>query len=280
MTRALSTVQRFLRFAQAISLDIVCGVVCGGYFATTVTGSDLPIMWYVLLGLSTWVIYLVDHLLDALRVPRRDLSWRHWTVLRHRHWFVPCIVTLGIVLPILALRFLPTPTLWWSGIVVTAALSHLCWAQRARRHWLPKEVTAATIYVGGIWFVPLAMGRVDRWTVSLLALHWVAALLNLTAFSRFDWGADRAGGRCSVVRDWGDRACDALVVWLGIAASVGTVVVVLTAPPNIYFAAIALIPLTLAPLLLLRHFHWFATSDRYRLADSLFLLLAIPAVAG
>lgn len=279
MTSVYSTIKRLLRFTQAISLDIVGGVLCGGYFAATMTGADLPFSWYLLLGVATWVVYLVDHLLDAASVRPSGMSWRHWAVSRRRRRLLPCIVAFCVLAPIVAIWTLPRIVLLAIPFVVFAAVAHLYWAQRAKRHWLPKEFTAATIYVLGIWFVPLLVGRFNSWTLVLLALHWIAAVLNLTAFSQFDWSADRIQGRCSVVRDWGRRASVGLVLWLGLAASLSVAAIWLVAPPAVSPAALALLPLTLAPPLLLKNYQWFATADRYRLADGLFLLLALPPVA-
>ena len=276
MTSVISTVKRTLRFTQAISLDIVGGVLCGGYFAATMTDADLPLSWYFLLGMATWVIYLVDHLLDAASTRLSGMSWRHWAVSRRRRRLLPFVVAFCVIAPIVAIQTLPRIVLPIIPFVVLAVVAHLYWAQRAKPHWLPKEFTAATIYVLGIWFVPLLVGRFSSWTLILLALHWVAALLNLTAFSQFDWRADRLQGRCSVVRDWGRRVSVGLVLWLGLAASLGVAAIWLVAPPAVSPAALALLPLTLAPPLLLRNYQWFATADRYRLADGLFFLLALP----
>lgn len=278
MQRVLSSIVRLLRAGRALSLDIVVGVLCGALFASASTGARLPIGWYVALGGATWVVYLVDHLLDVRRASRAHLTERHAFVSRHRSALVAWVVVLSSLTTAVAAATLPREALPWVPVLVAAAVFHLVRAQRPRRHWLPKEVTGAIVYVAGIWFVPLAVGRPGAWTWVLIALHGVAALLNLAAFSHFDRGADRRDGRRSLVRDWGARASAGFVLGLGFATFTIAALLAVSAPATVRPATIVLLPLIVAPPLLLRHFDWFARRERYRIADALFVLLALPPV--
>lgn len=271
-----------VRVAQALSLDVVAGVLGAAAFAAVVSGARPPAVWWWLVPACTWTVYSVDHLLDARRIRRRACSFRHR--LYQRHSTVLAVHTLLVALAATAAAFsvLP-PRLLFPGLAVAlAALAHLGLAQAAGRRLLPKELSAAGVYTLGIWFAPLMLApAVDLYVLLLAGSHFLAALLNLTVFSLFEHAQDVMDGQVSLVRSWGVRHSRRMVSWLtatGVAA-VGAVLVL--GPGSLALPGVVLLVLLLAPTTMLMHAGYCRANARYRLyGDLSFVLLALPYVVS
>ena len=97
---------------------------------------------------------------------------------------------------------------WPPALLVSAAAAvHLRMAQRRAPSRWPKEISAALTYTAGIWFAPLMLAPViDRWAATAVAMHFLAALLNLLTFALFEKRSDILDGFSSIPGTWGDRA--------------------------------------------------------------------------
>ena len=68
---------RFYHIINALSLDVALGagvlsLVLGRYI-----GFRVPVMVLLALVISVWVIYTIDHLLDAKSITHQATSFRH-----------------------------------------------------------------------------------------------------------------------------------------------------------------------------------------------------------
>ena len=66
---------------QALSLDVVAGVVCAATFSASASDAVMGWGWWVALPAATWVVYSLDHLFDTrqglpARTPRRGFHRR------------------------------------------------------------------------------------------------------------------------------------------------------------------------------------------------------------
>lgn len=266
---------------QNLSLDIVAGVACAAAFAVSVTGAAMPLLWWVLLPLATWVVYSADHLLDALRTGAGAQQSRHRFY--HRRFTVLTGITLCLLVAgaFAGLLWLPNRLLLPGLIAGTAAVLHLVLAQ-GRNHVLAKEVSTASIYAGSIWFGPLLMAPgVDVWTLAFAALHLLAAFLNLIAFALFEEDLDGMDDHASIVRSWGRRNVGRLLTVLTVAGVAGVLLTTVLTPQPRPAASLVLLALVVIPGVMVRHGEVFAPGQRYRtVGDLAFLMLIIPFLLG
>lgn len=260
---------------QHLSLDIVVGVVCAAAFATTIVGAAMPLSWWILLPLATWVVYSTDHLLDAYRTGAGAQQLRH----RFYHeWFGPlAVLTGGVAIAgvLAALWWLPGRLLTGGLLAAVAAVAHLVLAQGDGRI-VTKEISTAVIYVGAIWFGPLlVVPGPEGWAFA--ALHLLAALSNLLAFALFEERVDRLDGHASIVRSWGRPATARLLRWftaIGVAGLLSTAVL---APAPRPAALLVLLALILIPSTMVLKHRVFAPGQRYRaVGDLAFWLMLLP----
>src|SRR6187431_1308602 len=65
------------RFINLLSIDVALGAVCSAlFFARLLSVRILP-FGLITLGLSVWIIYSVDHLLDARKLKSKASTMRH-----------------------------------------------------------------------------------------------------------------------------------------------------------------------------------------------------------
>jgi hypothetical protein len=245
--------------------------------AQGVCGVAIHWSWYVVLPLAVWVVYTLDHLLDARRMGARASTPRH----RFHHVHFTTIATIAAAVGVLtfgmAVWGLGLPGLVFGMCMAALTGGHLLlvrWAGSRVAPWLLKELGVALVYVLGIWGWPLWLSH-DRLTSALLlpVVQYLAlALANLLTFSWFERESDAADGQTSFVLAIGSRAAQGTIIALvGIALGCAIMVMGMAGADALAQAVIVVMALlTLAMLLWPR---WMAQRERYRwLGDGVFLL--------
>lgn len=264
---------------QWLSIDVALGALGGGLLARGVCGSDAGGVWYAVLPLSVWVIYTLDHLLDARRLGAAASSPRHR--FHHRHFnLIAMIATLvGLLAFVLAVWGMGLQGLAFGGAMAALTACHLLlvrWAGDRVAPWLLKELGVGLVYALGVWGWPLLLAWPRSGTAAVglpLLQFWALAMANLLAFSWFERDLDRADGQTSFVRAIGSRAAQACIVGLLALMPVGTLLGWGLAWPLDLKAQglLALMALGMGTLLLWPG--WMARGERYRVVgDGVFLL--------
>jgi hypothetical protein len=265
---------------QLLSIDVAAGALASGSLAAWWLGLEMPWAWWVALPLSVWVIYTLDHLLDARRLKGQAHTPRH--LFHHQHFTVIVIgwmlgfVSCFFLLPV----FLPWQ-IWWFGLGMGGlVLLHLGLVKLIgdRVSWLfHKELGVALIYALGVWGGPLSLIEGD-W----MSWHWLPllqflalALINLLAFSAYEVEVDQLDGHTSFVRAIGRKNTRLLIgllafVHLGIGGYLGKEM----ALPDAWWLLQAIMAIMLFILLLISYWpRYFTQAERYRLwGDAVFIL--------
>ena len=241
----------------------------------------MPIGWWLVLPMATWVIYSADHLLDV-RLRDHVATPHHRFYVRHFRQLlalttVGTVSTVGLALWTLPIRLLVVGT----GIGVAAA-GYLILAQSQSLRFVPKEIAAAAIYTAGIWFGPYLSGRPERpGTWLLMLVHLLAALANLVVYSLFEHDSDREGLQRSLVRDWGKTGALRVLSAASIAGTLLAVAGMLAGPARLVPFHGVLLLLAQLPLAMWHMRKYFGRRQRYRVVGDLaFLAMLAPAAAG
>lgn len=263
---------------QSLSLDVVAGGVCGAALAATVARASMPPAWWLALAAAIWIVYTADHLVDALSVGPDAANARHRLHVRHTGLLLALVIVVGVAAALVSAVALPPAVIFAGALVGLLVLLHLAGVRRGFPRLLPKELSVAVIYTCGIWCGPLALGMpLDRWRWLVFALHLLAAFLYLLLYALFEMPVDRADESPSIALDRGRapvrRLLDRLTI-AGLALGVAG----LLAAPALRAAFAALVVVVAVPALVARACAAFAYGGRYRHAEWMFLLLALPAL--
>ena len=258
--------ERGYRFLNLLSIDVAVGAAIGAAFFAYVLDVELFLQAFIVLGLTVWIIYTSDHLLDAwfldkpASTPRHLLHQRHFKLLAFMV-VIAMLVDIGLVLLIRRQLMLP-------GVV----MSLMCAAYLVLNRWLRyvKEVVATMLYSAGVLLPALALNRAINGDQGLLIVQFVLIVfINMLLFAKMSYATDLRDRQHSLFTTLGPRASDWLIACVFVV--LGIVMVVPSATDAWTRVVMVVMALTLLMIFIFPAF--FRSEERYRLlGDSIFLL--------
>ena len=272
-----------LKIARILSLDVALGALAGGLMVRRLFGIEMPWVWFWLLPLSVWVIYTLDHLLDARQLGENSETPRHRF---HHVYFAPIVFVWGMVSAacgILALLFLDQNCLTFGGIMIGFVLLHLFLVKLVGDRTSPffiKEMGVAGIYALGIWGMPMVLAffegpALDWWLATgIFAQYLLLSLVNLIEFSLYEIEVDRRHGHSSFVRGVGEKLSRGLIrlCFAAFVMLMGWILLRTGAEPIILVSEGILFAMALVLFLINERSVWFLQKEKYRSwGDAVFL---------
>lgn len=251
---------RFFHIINILSIDVALGSVCSALFFSKYLGSEVSVVSLLVLALSVWVIYTVDHLKDAYKLQGEASSARHRFHQINSRALRGVVMVVALLIFVL-LYFLPPMVLYvglgLSAVVVLYLLFHV---------YLPyaKEVVVAFAYTMGVC-IPSFNTRIDL-PVLLLCAFFVVALMNLLLFSWFSEPEDRADGIISLATTIGEGATRNVFIALFFGLSV------IFLASKFHPAYLTLITMGVMLLIIMIFHRYFKIRDRYRFGDLIFFI--------
>lgn len=267
-----------------LSFDVVLGALASGAMAQAVMETNLTTTWFVVLALCVWLMYTIDHLLDAWRVGSVASTSRHRFHYRHRKALLAATLVATMLTGCVVWLYFPVQHILFGASILAITALHFFIVHSVRHQTkalIHKEALVATIYSAGIWGIPI----IEASTVGLKEMLLVAGFFalaygNLLMFAMFEEEVDRKDGHQSLARAIGMSATKRLTVALCIlavafavsAATLGPDAVIATSAAAFCAIAVIFIGITLRP-------QYFGAEERYRMyGDAAFFLPAIPAI--
>lgn len=206
---AFSFAMRLYRLLNYLSIDVACGaMVCAVFFAH-ILGVQLRPTGIASLGVTVWIIYTLDHLIDARRLSRDASTERHRF---HQRNLKPLLlaVLVAVVVDTLLVLFVRMPVLI-GGLALGFLVGLYILFQRKLAYY--KEFVVALLYASGISLPALSLTQfsLSADTVLILGSFALTALINLVLFSWFEFEHDLTDGQTSIVTFLGKRNAGKLV---------------------------------------------------------------------
>ncbi len=273
-----AVIKKLLNIFHYLSLDVVVGAGLSSWaFWKLPDGNATPdFLTLLVLGNTTWVLYILDRLLD-LRIYPSDHTSRHKFHFTHQYNLQITLIAL-VVLNGVLLFFLPEAVVWY-GVFLAFSVGFYFWVlnrffRNNKAQWVKEPTTAIcyTLAVAGTALVSKSSINLSTWI--LVGIFFLIALQNLLIFSYFEF--KQAAENKNLVSIIGDKLSKKLIhgitsvnVFLGILFFMNG-----SAYVN-YFAGIMLL-MTLGLSFLVAVSDWASRDDRYRwLGDGVFLLPAL-----
>ncbi|MHB8261401.1 MAG: UbiA family prenyltransferase [Bacteroidia bacterium] len=209
---------------QALSLDVVAGtVICsaaiGRYYQI-----EMPIQALVCLAIAVWLIYTIDHLLDAEKIIGKPASFRHQVHKLYKKQLVVVAVLVGLMGAVVAF-YLPLIILI-NGLF--GVLFTLVYFLLLKKKWFwQKEICVAIGFTWGIVLAPLCLhqGYLSWVQVLIIPQVLMLAFANLLIFSWFEIVNDQQDGHPSMAIHLGIKRSEGLIQFIILC---GIVVCILT----------------------------------------------------
>jgi hypothetical protein len=265
----MQVIERAYRMINLLSLDVAAGAVISSIFLCHWQSCQPSMLTLTGLGISVWLIYTADHLLDAKSLNTPALTRRHRFHQRNFNWIlivfcVVCVCDAFIVWQ------LPREVLMSGMLLGTLVLLYFLLQTRMR---MMKEFAGAFLYCAGV-VLPVSpeLGNLFKGEIGVVApLFMLITLSNLILFSFFDQESDRIQRHPSLVAALGSKGtwrllCLLFVVELGYATTL------LLIKPEHRFEILILFVMVVTLIIIFINENWFSGKDRYRLAgDAIFI---------
>jgi 4-hydroxybenzoate polyprenyltransferase len=259
---------KIYRTLNILSIDVVAGAVVCALFFSKILNVQLKPFGVISLGLTVWIIYTADHLLDARRVLQLASTDRHRF---HQHYFkiLFIILLLMVLVDAVQLFFIRKPIII-AGLFLAVLVLIYFFVQRYLVY--VKELFGALLYTGGVLLVPLALKEIPLSSMQMVLMlsFLLTALINLLLFTWFDRERDQKDKHQSFTTIFGEKATQTILSILFILNASLTAIQVKN---DFMKPAIILALMNLILLLILLNKNFFSVNDRYRLlGDAVFLL--------
>ena len=188
---------KIIHFAQNLSLDITIGAVVMTLFIAKVLQVDLTIPMIGGLAIAIWLIYTVDHLLDAKKFQEESVNPRH--AFHQRNFkLVSSVALIVFFVGLWNLKFLPERTLYYGFVLVALSGLYLTYSFISKKA-LNKEVFAAFVYTAGISTAPISLNvYIDGLQAILILQVFLLAYANLMTISLYELEMDIEDHHASV----------------------------------------------------------------------------------
>ena len=175
---------------NTLSVDVALGAVASSAFFSIVFRTEISLLALISLGLSVWIIYTADHLLDVkncnvtLNGKRHSFHQAHYSILLR-------IVSVAIIVDLVIVCTLPYSIIY-TGIVL--GLFVVLYLLFSKKLGASKELMAAVFYTSGVCVPALSLSELqipinDR---LILIQFFTAVLINLILFALIDKNEDKA----------------------------------------------------------------------------------------
>ena len=258
------------RYIQVLSLDVVAGACISALYIADLLEIALPTLVLAALGISVWLIYTIDHLLDAYKIDN-PTTFRHQFHKKNAKFLLVCcaLVALGGAWITLYLPY----NVISSGVIILVIvfIYFLSLYMLRNKIVLHKELTVAAVYATGI-LVP-SMTILPDYNLNTLAIlfsiFFLLALGNVLIFSIYDEEADRNDGHVSITLAFGSNKVDNITYAILVTGIIGSFMVL-----REQFLVFPAMFLVLVSILFFRNY--FVRNELYRaFGDGIFLLPAI-----
>jgi 4-hydroxybenzoate polyprenyltransferase len=259
----------FYRLLNVLSIDVAVGSMISAAFMAQLLKVEVGLLELCCLAASVWLIYTLDHLLDARKIKGKTISLRHKF---HQDHFraLGVSVVMVMAMTVFLLIKIHTATLLYGlvfgGFIILYFFVH-------QRLYFLKELLGSILYTGGVLLPAFALNEQPAITSSqhlLILFFTLTTLINLILFSWFDREFDKVEQHHSLVLSWGDRATNwLLLILFAIQVCIGFASFILFRP-LIPFSLILLAMNGVLFFIFLK-WKWFMMNDRYRLlGDAIF----------
>lgn len=267
---------------QNLSIDVAIGAASCSVLFYILTGQAIYIPSLISLSLVVWLIYTLDHLIDAKKIKIKAVIPRHRFHQENFNIILFAWIIIAVITSFIIIYYLYPLTIYLGCIGFLLVALHFSLVKLFGFKVSPfilKEFGIALIYTFGVSICALStafLGITSAILISLLQVFLLASI-NLIEFSLFEIVKDEKEKQTSLARALGEKNTKYFLYGL-IILNFLISAYSLSSSPGLRFIMIEAIFLIMNSLLLLIIVkeNYFKHQERYRmLGDAVFLLPAL-----
>ncbi len=269
----------FIHIYRYLNIDVIAGALSGLYFASRLLGVSISGNVYMLLALAVYLIYLADHLYDAMQSGKGETARNQFY---QKNWKFFVISGIALLVTGIILIFTIPPDVRTTGLIISA----LCMVYftgvfyAGHKKWFLKEILITLIYTLAIWSIPVMKAETYplKFLLPVIIPYFLLVLINVLIYSYFQYDEDRLGKKNSIVQLLNKKRSKNLILLL--CASV----IMLLIPANFFFEGIVSRGIVLLYFIMSLMMSWvlreeqaFARNERYAYVTDAILFLPFVA---
>lgn len=209
---------------QLLSIDVVIGALSMGLFAVKLFQVSPGFLWWVVLALSVWVIYTVDHLIDSFSMKNEAIIVRHQLHYQYRYLFI-VLISILIATILFIVWFFLDRRIFVGGIALGfGALIYfgMITLGREKKLCFQKEFFISLFYIAGIWFTPVLLSgkEISPFNYSIIALFIVLVWTEGIIIAVYEYSKDIKDNHISFVTFFGRKRSNYFLIFQFVLISV------------------------------------------------------------
>jgi 4-hydroxybenzoate polyprenyltransferase len=266
---------RAYRLINILSIDVAVGAVIGSAFFSKLMAVTMLPQGMTSLGLTVWIIYTTDHLLDARKLRHGASTARHRFHQRYAGILLSLLV-LACIIDLVGIYYIRSIVfvhgLWLSLLVGIYFLVQ-------QRIGFLKELMGAILYTAGILLIPFSVSeKIPVSVFFLIAEFGLIAWINLLLFSWIDQPSDKRDTHRSFATSFGDAITRNVLVFLFVVSAALLLTQFFVHKTADTFAILLMMNGVL--FIIFAYKNLFSQNDRYRLlGDAIFFFPLISLLA-
>lgn len=185
----------FFRILNTLSIDVVIGSVFSTFFVAKLLSVDPNWAFWISFPISVWIIYTLDHLVDASRLKSAAHTYRHRFHYMHLKKLIFIIIVLSIIDSIIILMWLQKELIFFGLLLILLTIFYLLFLYFNTNTKIPlfKEIFVSTIYTLGIWGGPISISNfnINSSQILLLIIFLLLVLSDVLLLSYYEVESDR-----------------------------------------------------------------------------------------
>ena len=274
----MKVVQKTFFWFRHLNFDVGLASVASSIMAFKVFGVSIHFSFWIVLFISTWSIYAIDHIIDGIMENKLRSATRYVFYFKHRKILLVFILILGLFNIFLVINYLNLQIIYASLIMITLTIVYFFHIQKLiPRLPFSKDILSSLLFTIGIWIFPVFMiPNIPSFKqTEIMALFFMAVLLNILMYSIHDKKLDKDYKYVTLITKRGDNLVFRLIKTIFISSLIVLIVLLQSDRRMIVASAIVLSFIQLLHLIILLKYSYFFKNERFFKIGNLIFILPI-----
>jgi hypothetical protein len=200
----------YYRLFNILSLDVATGAVISALFFAEIYGASPSSISLLSLGLTVWIIYTADRLLDVWDARGEISSERHQFHKKHQQILVRCLL-IAAVMDCALIFFMPVIIIK-RGVFLTMVV--IGYVLLRKKLYIFKEFFVAVLYTAGVLLPIVLPAKISHYEYLPILQFLLIALLNLIIFSWYEREMDVHDEQDSIATKLDERVIRYIILGL------------------------------------------------------------------
>lgn len=197
----------FFQMINTLSIDVVIGSILCTIMVVKLFNINPNWPLWIVLPISVWIIYTLDHLVDAYRLKNKANTFRHRFHYAHLKTLVSILVILSILNLIVILIWLDREIIYFGLVLFFISSLYIIYIHKNGNNssFISKEIIVSVIYTIGIWGGPISLNQyfinIDQ--LLLLIAFFLLVLADVLLLSFYESESDKKDNHITIAVKYG-----------------------------------------------------------------------------